>query len=63
MEKSKRQVKFYADHNSKGIKNKLHCYYINNGQDAQKALIRFRGIGYTIRAAWYVENGKSLRIN
>jgi len=60
--KEKRQVKFYADNSAKGIKNKLHTYNVNNEQDAQRALIRFRRIGYQIRAAWYLVAGQSSRI-
>ena len=62
MSKSKKQIKFYADHAIKGIRNKLHTYYVNNSSDAKRALVRFERIGYKIRAAWYVENDKSSRI-
>jgi hypothetical protein len=62
MTKEKKHVKFYADHPMKGIKNKLHCYYVNNSTDAKRAIVRFERIGYKIRAAWYVENNVSNRI-
>ncbi len=55
-------IKFYADNKSLGIVNKLHTYKVNNLSDAQKAVVRFEHIGYSIRSAWYVNNGVSQRI-
>ena len=62
MSKLKRVIKFYADNMQLGITNKLHTYKVNDKQDAQKAIIRFERIGYTIRSAWYVVNDKSMQI-
>ncbi len=63
MTRTKCYIKFYADNQALGIRNKLHTYRVNDLSDARNAVLRFARLGYRIRAAWYVENQNNIRIH